>query len=96
MNEVLQPILTIEKFPVPGLIFPIIYLVSISFKDEPVKYYMKYLSKPPIFSDQSRKEQENPKPENIKDFIETQKTKTLERDQRYVLIYNKWIFGRWW
>ncbi|XP_031562624.1 uncharacterized protein LOC116298346 [Actinia tenebrosa] len=52
-------------------------------EDEPVKYYMKYLSKPPIFSDESKKDQEKSKSENLKKFIETQKTKTLELDQRY-------------
>jgi hypothetical protein len=59
------------------------------FKEEPVKYYMKYLSKPPLFSEQSRKDQEKPQAENFKEFIEAQKVKTLERDQRYTVFI--WI-----
>ena len=45
-----------------------------------MKYYMKYMSKPPLFSDESSK-----KPvaaSSYKDLIEIQRKNTAERDDR--------------
>lgn len=54
-------------------------------QEEPVKYYMKYLSKPPLFADQSKGNKEKGPSESYKEFIEAQKTKAVERDQRYLI-----------
>lgn len=45
---------------------------------------MKYLSKPPLFSEQNKNSQEKGQSESYKEFIEAQKTKAIERDQRYI------------
>lgn len=45
---------------------------------------MKYLSKPPLFSEQNKNSQEKGQSESYKEFIDAQKTKAIERDQRYI------------
>ena len=49
-----------------------------------MKYYMKYMSKPPLFSSEFRQQ----KPQtaaSYRELIEIQKKKTTERDDRQVL-----------
>ncbi|XP_068714383.1 uncharacterized protein [Montipora foliosa] len=53
-------------------------------EDEPVKFHMKYMSKPPLFSSESQKNKP-PTAGSYKELIEIQKKKTAERDDRNVL-----------
>ena len=51
-----------------------------------MKYYMKYMTKPPLFSESERQSQKMQKPPQTvagyKEMIEIQKKKTAERDDR--------------
>ena len=51
-----------------------------------MKYYMKYMTKPPLFSESERQSQKMQKPpqtvKGYKEMIEIQKKKTAERDDR--------------
>lgn len=55
-----------------------------------MKYYMKYMTKPPLFSSeterQSRHQQKPQTAASYRELIEIQKKKTTERDDRHVFI----------
>ena len=58
-------------------------------QDEPVKYYMKYMTKPPLFSSETERQSRQQKPQtaaSYRELIEIQKKKTTERDDRHVFI----------
>lgn len=57
-------------------------------QDEPVKYYTKYMSKPPLFSSETERQSRQQKPQaapSYRELIEIQKKKTTERDDRHGL-----------
>ena len=51
-----------------------------------MKYYMKYMTKPPLFSSESERQsaqkRQIPQTSSYRELIEIQKTKTAERDDR--------------
>lgn len=54
-----------------------------------MKYYMKYMTKPPLFSSETERQSRQQKPQTAASYmelIEIQKKKTIERDDRHVLI----------
>ena len=54
-----------------------------------MKYYMKYMTKPPLFSSETERQSRQQKPQtaaSYRELIEIQKKKTLERDDRHVFI----------
>ena len=77
-----------------SLFFIFLYSLPTSFfifivQDEPVKYYMKYMTKPPLFSSETERQSRQQKPQtatSYRELIEIQKKKTTERDDRHVFI----------
>ena len=54
-----------------------------------MKYYMKYMTKPPLFSSETERQSRQQKPQtaaSYRELIEIQKKKTTERDDRHVFI----------
>ena len=64
-------------------------------QDEPVKYYAKYMTKPPLFPSESERQSRQQKPQTAaagyREMIEIQKKNSTERDDRQVSIAD--IFG---
>ena len=52
-----------------------------------MKYYLKYMTKPPLFSSESERQsskKQKPQTAIYRELIEIQKKKTAERDDRWV------------
>lgn len=47
-----------------------------------MKYYMKYMSKPPLFPDLDKQLQQKNQTLNYKDFVEIQKKRAAEKDEK--------------
>jgi len=72
-----------------------------------VKYYMKYMSKPPLFSSETERQSRQQKPQtaaSYRELIEIQKKRTSERDDRHDYILctikntyrgSEWGWGVW-
>ena len=55
-----------------------------------MKYYMKYMSKPPLFSSEPERQSRQQKPQtaaSYRELIDIQKKKTTERDDRHDYIF---------
>ena len=60
-----------------------------------MKYYMKYMTKPPLFSSESEcqsQKKQQPQTTSYKELIEIQKRKTVERDDRYIGLNTIFLF----
>ena len=70
-------------------ILKVLLVLNLIVQDEPVKYYMKYMTKPPLFSSKTERQSRQQKPEtaaSYRELIEIQKRKTTERDDRHVFV----------
>ena len=77
------PVLSLFDFLLPN-VFPkySIFNILLSFQDDPMKYYMKYMSKPPLFPDLDKQLQQKNQTLNYKDFVEIQKKRAAEKDEK--------------
>ena len=57
-------------------------MIAFTVQDGSVKYYMKYMSKPPLFSSESDRQSCQQTAASYKELIESQKKQTAERDGR--------------
>ena len=57
-------------------------MIASTVQDGSVKYYMKYMSKPPLFSSESERQSCQQTAASYKELIESQKKQTAERDGR--------------